>query len=154
MSPPPLSQPALRPARPPGPLVIEIDGVTKLYQMGAETIHALCGIALRIHRNEYLAVMGPSGSGKTKIEDLRDATADLIDELMPSGPSARKLRIGIAPFTSGVNAGSFLNAVDGGRSDGGSDGGAEEDEGEAMLVEVVDAPGAGFLGEWQQGKKG
>ena len=45
-------------------------------------------------------------------------------------------------------------AVDGGSSDGGSDGGAEEDEGEAMLVEVVDAPGAGFLGEWQQGKKG
>ena len=53
------------PARPAGALVIEIEGVTKLYQMGEETIHALRGVSLKIHRNEYLAIMGPSGSGKS-----------------------------------------------------------------------------------------
>jgi putative ABC transport system ATP-binding protein len=59
-----------RVTRPPGPLVIEIDGVTKLYKMGEETIHALCGVALNIHRNEYLAIMGPSGSGKSTLMNM------------------------------------------------------------------------------------
>ena len=61
---------AARPARPPGPLVIQIDGLTKLYQMGEETIHALRGVALTIRRNEYLAIMGPSGSGKSTLMNM------------------------------------------------------------------------------------
>ena len=56
--------------RPAGALVIDIDGVTKLYKMGEETIHALRGIHLKIHRNEYLAVMGPSGSGKSTLMNM------------------------------------------------------------------------------------
>ena len=59
-----------RPTRPPGQLVIKIDGVTKLYQMGEETIRALRGVALEIRRNEYLAVMGPSGSGKSTLMNM------------------------------------------------------------------------------------
>jgi putative ABC transport system ATP-binding protein len=53
-----------------GPLVIAIEGVTKLYQMGDETIHALRGISLSIRRNEYLAIMGPSGSGKSTLMNM------------------------------------------------------------------------------------
>ena len=56
--------------RPPGKLVIKIDGVTKLYQMGDETIRALRGVALEIRRNEYLAIMGPSGSGKSTLMNM------------------------------------------------------------------------------------
>src|SRR3954447_2851850 len=59
-----------RGARPPGALVIEIEGVTKLYKMGTETIHALRGVAVTIHRNEYLAIMGPSGSGKSTLRNI------------------------------------------------------------------------------------
>ena len=59
-----------RAVRPPGPLVIDIEGVTKLYRMGAETIHALRGVDLRIHRNEYIAIMGPSGSGKSTLMNM------------------------------------------------------------------------------------
>jgi putative ABC transport system ATP-binding protein len=59
-----------RPVRAPGQLVIQIDGVTKLYQMGEETIHALRGVALTIRRNEYLAIMGPSGSGKSTLMNM------------------------------------------------------------------------------------
>ena len=59
-----------RVVRAPGPLVIEIEGVTKLYKMGAEIIHALCGISLQIRRNEYLAIMGPSGSGKSTLMNM------------------------------------------------------------------------------------
>ncbi|MEI6051244.1 MAG: ABC transporter ATP-binding protein [Opitutaceae bacterium] len=53
-----------------GPLVIDIAGVTKLYEMGEETIHALRGVSVQIHRNEYLAIMGPSGSGKSTLMNM------------------------------------------------------------------------------------
>jgi putative ABC transport system ATP-binding protein len=56
--------------RTPGPLVIEIEAVTKLYKMGSEIIHALRGVDLKIHRNEYLAIMGPSGSGKSTLMNM------------------------------------------------------------------------------------
>ncbi|MBV9128435.1 MAG: ABC transporter ATP-binding protein [Verrucomicrobia bacterium] len=59
-----------KPIQPPGPLVIEIEGVTKIYQMGDETIHALRGVSLKIRRNEYLAIMGPSGSGKSTMMNM------------------------------------------------------------------------------------
>jgi putative ABC transport system ATP-binding protein len=67
---PPPAPVELRTVRPVGPLVIAIDGVTKLYQMGEETIHALRGVSLNIHKNEYLAIMGPSGSGKSTLMNM------------------------------------------------------------------------------------
>ena len=56
--------------RPPGPLVIDIENITKHYVMGEEIVHALRGVTLQIHRNEYLAVMGPSGSGKSTLMNM------------------------------------------------------------------------------------
>jgi putative ABC transport system ATP-binding protein len=38
--------------------------------MGAEKVHALRGISLDIHKNEYVAVMGPSGSGKSTLMNV------------------------------------------------------------------------------------
>jgi putative ABC transport system ATP-binding protein len=46
-------------------IVIRVRGLTKEYQMGAETVRALRGVDLDVARNEYVAVMGPSGSGKS-----------------------------------------------------------------------------------------
>ena len=68
--PPPPAAHVPRPVRPPGPLVIDIEGVTKLYRMGAEIVHALRGVALKVHRNEYMAIMGPSGSGKSTLMNM------------------------------------------------------------------------------------
>ena len=67
---PPSVSTAPRSVRPPGPLVIEIEGVTKLYKMGSEIIQALRGVSVKIHRNEYLAIMGPSGSGKSTLMNM------------------------------------------------------------------------------------
>lgn len=67
---PPNASGTARDVRPKGPLVIEIEGVTKLYEMGSETINALRGVNLKIHRNEYLAIMGPSGSGKSTLMNM------------------------------------------------------------------------------------
>ncbi|MBI2813905.1 MAG: ABC transporter ATP-binding protein [Opitutae bacterium] len=70
MSPAPSTSAAPRATRAPGATVIEIDGVTKLYKMGAETVHALRGVSLNVRRNEYLAIMGPSGSGKSTLMNM------------------------------------------------------------------------------------
>src|SRR5881392_1674909 len=56
--------------RPHGRSVIEIQDITKRYVMGEEIVHALRGVSLRIHRNEYIAVMGPSGSGKSTLMNM------------------------------------------------------------------------------------
>jgi len=56
--------------RPVGPVVIDIENITKDYVMGEEIVHALRGVSLRVHRNEYIAIMGPSGSGKSTLMNM------------------------------------------------------------------------------------
>ena len=43
--------------------LIRLEGVTKVYDMGVEKVHALRGVDLTIRDNEYVAIMGTSGSG-------------------------------------------------------------------------------------------
>jgi putative ABC transport system ATP-binding protein len=50
--------------------VIRLEGVTKEYPMGSETVRALRGIDLEIGDNELVAVMGPSGSGKSTLMNI------------------------------------------------------------------------------------
>ena len=54
----------------PGPVVIDIENITKDYVMGEETVRALRGVSLQIRHNEYLAIMGPSGSGKSTLMNM------------------------------------------------------------------------------------
>ena len=50
--------------------IIRIRDLTRDYVMGAETVRALRGVSMDIHRNEYVAIMGPSGSGKSTLMNL------------------------------------------------------------------------------------
>lgn len=50
--------------------VIKLNNITKMYQMGAEEVHALRGLSLEIKKNEYVAIMGPSGSGKSTLMNV------------------------------------------------------------------------------------
>ena len=50
--------------------IINIEHISKIYQVGMEKVHALRDISLRIDKNEYLAIMGPSGSGKSTLMNM------------------------------------------------------------------------------------
>ena len=54
--------------------------------------------------------------GGRKIADLKVATKNLIDILLPDNKTGQKIRVGYAPFSAGVNVGDLLKAVDGNRA--------------------------------------
>ncbi len=47
--------------------MIEIENVTKVYQMGETEVRALNGVSLKIEDGEWTAITGPSGSGKSTL---------------------------------------------------------------------------------------
>jgi putative ABC transport system ATP-binding protein len=50
--------------------VIELKGITKVYQMGDVQVHALRGVSLQICHGEMVTIMGPSGSGKSTLMNI------------------------------------------------------------------------------------
>ncbi|OGF24110.1 MAG: macrolide ABC transporter ATP-binding protein [Candidatus Eisenbacteria bacterium RBG_19FT_COMBO_70_11] len=51
-------------------MLIHMRDLHRVYELGAEKVHALAGVDLDIERNEYVAIMGPSGSGKSTLMNI------------------------------------------------------------------------------------
>ena len=49
---------------------IHLEGVTKSFRSGGETVHAVAGVDLTIRPGEVVAVLGPNGAGKTTTLDM------------------------------------------------------------------------------------
>ncbi|MFQ5577202.1 MAG: ATP-binding cassette domain-containing protein, partial [Anaerolineae bacterium] len=50
--------------------VIQIEELTKTYQMGDIQVRALRGLTLTVSEKELVAIMGPSGSGKSTLMNI------------------------------------------------------------------------------------
>ena len=48
-------------------LIIEIDNITKVYDIGSDKVYALKGISLNVPKGGFISIMGPSGSGKSTL---------------------------------------------------------------------------------------
>lgn len=71
--------------------VLELDGVTRRYETGGETVVALDRVDLTVEPGEFLSVVGPSGSGKSTMLNM----LGLLD-----APSSGRVRLRGTDVTS------------------------------------------------------
>lgn len=50
--------------------IIQINSMTKKYELGGETVMALQGISLDIQKGDFISIIGPSGSGKSTFMNM------------------------------------------------------------------------------------
>ena len=56
-----------------GEALIQLDGVSRRYDMGAEQIYALRDVSFNIRKGEYVGIIGQSGSGKSTMLNILGA---------------------------------------------------------------------------------
>ncbi|MGC3963402.1 MAG: ABC transporter ATP-binding protein [Rhodocyclaceae bacterium] len=78
-------------------VVVEVDKVSKVYELGGQMFQALKSVSLAIEEGVFMAIAGPSGSGKTSLLNLIGCIDTpsggriLIDGVDVAGKSADEL---------------------------------------------------------------
>jgi len=50
--------------------MIELQGITKVYKTGSQSLEALRGVSMKVEAGEFISIMGPSGSGKSTLMNV------------------------------------------------------------------------------------
>lgn len=68
--------------------MIELREVSKIYQIGEDTVHALDKASLSIDQGEFVSIIGPSGSGKSTMMNIIGCldTADEGEYILDGNP--------------------------------------------------------------------
>ena len=73
--------------------MLVLQNITKDYQMGDTTVHALRGLSLAFREHEFVAILGPSGCGKTTLLNLVGGLDRYTDgDLRISGRSTSRFK--------------------------------------------------------------
>jgi putative ABC transport system ATP-binding protein len=97
----PLSPDLPHPGHRPGvPAAVRLTGVSRRYEVGAGTVHALHEVDLEIDEGEFVVVLGPSGSGKTTLLNMigaldvaSEGTITVAGQEITGAPPARLFRL-------------------------------------------------------------
>jgi putative ABC transport system ATP-binding protein len=74
--------------------LIEVEKLSKTYELGGQKVQALRGVSFQIRRGEFVAIMGQSGSGKSTLMNLLGC----LD--LPSSGTYRLAKINVATLNS------------------------------------------------------
>ncbi|MEP6483999.1 MAG: ABC transporter ATP-binding protein [Rudaea sp.] len=50
--------------------MVELDGITRRYRVGGQTVDALAGVSAKVPTGQFVAIVGPSGSGKSTLLNI------------------------------------------------------------------------------------
>ena len=83
-------------------VILEANGLTKVFGSGESAVRAIEDVVLEVHRGEIVLVMGPSGSGKTTLLTMIGGL------LKPTSGAVRITRTRLGPGTPSIASKPFI----------------------------------------------